>query len=260
MNCKVCGAAVTVFHQANPKFGVTVPREFHDCRECGFLHQPFNTYKFETEESYKEGSDPAKFKRVGDGKRPGREYGMAKTAIEMLTSKTNVIKILIWGAGISKDHELLRREGYLVDITDFTNTQNSPYWKPIRDLNMKYYDVLVSSEVIEHYTKPVEDLQTQLSYIHNWGISVSGTNMRSSLPLEKTKYVWTPGHCNYWTGEAIIQASVYYNTVFAMPHPSVSPRKRFIFQTPSPKVERSIKGWLTQHPYPWSEHTYLRKK
>lgn len=259
MRCLVCRShnVIEVERESKVKAFVGKKSLFHICLNCLFIHQPNNKHDFKSKRDYLAGSDPKKFLRVGDGKRKGREYAMAKMAIDM----HEILKprILIYGAGISRDHELLRKEGYPVDICDFVNVQNSPHWIDQREIDDKY-DIIISSEVFEHFDDPMANLVHVTDLLHKDGLSIHGTNMNDCTPIEKVHYVWTPGHCSYWSGPAIREASeilgLYYD-IRPTDVKTVSPRKRYIFLCHSETVRNKIPAWFAEHRCAWSEDTKL---
>lgn len=228
------------------------------CDNCGFVYNEKNTHAFVKPSDYWAGSDPKKYLRVGDGVRRGREYGMTKMAIDIIGIKKP--SILIFGAGVSQDHDLLRSEGLDVWINDFVNIQKSKFFIELD--SDRQFDIVICSEVIEHFEDPIADFKSLLKFVKDEGLCISGTNMSDGIDLAKLAYVWTPGHCSYWSGSAIRAVSRRLEVGFdirATAMKTVSPRKRYIFQSRGFDMSR-VAAWFGGHRYGWSEDSYMPKK
>jgi len=232
-------------------------RTMHRCKACDYIFHPNNNHDvWDKPEAYFAGSDPKKFLRVGDGVRRGREYGMAKDAIEILGLEDP--RILIFGAGISKDHDLLRKEGYRVYITDFINVQQSSHFISMDSEIL--FDIVISSEVIEHFEDPINDFIRMVKFLENDGIAISGTNMQDGSDIAKHAYIFTSGHSSYWSGKSLAAVSKRLGLEFdfrATLTKKVSPRKRYLYQSHSRRVIDKVKEYFAYRRQARSEDDYV---
>ena len=65
------------------------------------------------------------------------------------------------------------------------------------------FDVVVASEVLEHFPDPHANFENLFSYVKDDGIVVCRTNIRDYIPMSKVTYVWWRGHVSYFSPEAL---------------------------------------------------------
>jgi SAM-dependent methyltransferase len=196
--------------------------------------------------------------RMGTWEQPGREYGMATLGLQVLARKN--ASVLIYGAGQSIDnHHIakLPRAGR-VAIGDLVRFRNDADFVDTTGLSSDPFDVVIASEVLEHFPDPRPNFKNLFSYVKDDGIIIAGTNIRDALPMRKVQYLWPPGHVSYWSPSAlrIIAREFDMHVDFRVPHCAVGPRgprKRYILFSRSLEVMESVADWFGSHMYAPSE-------
>jgi len=239
--------------------------KFIICNSCNLVRNPKNTHVYE-KLHFTEGSIPGNSKRVGDGIRAGREYRMAETALQILNNRINekeIIsknkEILIFGAGLSRDHELIKNN-LLIDnikITDTENFQNSDNY--INILNKKKFDIVIASEVIEHFEDPEKDLSLLASKINKKGLIIASTNIHDGTDISRLVYPFSPGHVTYYSGKSLIILAQKLGLKVDFRLPVISqnklggPRKRYVLLYKSNNVHNLILDYFSKNCFALSE-------
>jgi SAM-dependent methyltransferase len=195
---------------------------------------------------------------MGTWEEPGREFGMAQLGLEVL-GRDNA-SVLMYGAGQSIDnHHVARLPGVgRVAIGDLVQLRHDADFINTSELAAEQFDVVVASEVLEHFPDPHKDLQNLFSYVRDDGIIVAGTNIRDSLPLRKVAYLRIGGHVSYWSPRSLrIMAETYGMHIdFRVPLCATGRggvRKRYILFSRSEDVMTSVAEWFGTHMYAPSE-------
>lgn len=237
--------------------------DFIICNECKFVHAPSNQHSYRGGAAFGKTSQPNTSTRVGNDRRPGREFFMAKTAVEIL--KRNEMKSLFYGSGLSVDYKWAKSlEGITeVKITDIENYQNSDYFIPLSE--PRAFDIIICCEVIEHFDNPQKDFKTMLSFLKPNGILVMSTNISDGKRLEILEYPFVPGHINYYSGAALINLSnqLGYNCDFRVPECAMGTagsRKRYVFIYKDTAVQDGIHEFFAAHVMAYSESDTQEKK
>lgn len=235
------------------------------CNSCGIIRNPQNTHIYE-KLHFTEGSIPGKSKRVGDGATPGREYRMAETALQILNSRPNKVsedkpdkEILIFGAGLSKDHELIKNRLPIkaIKITDTENFQSSDNYISIS--KKEKFDIVIASEVIEHFEDPERDIKLLASKIHRNGIIIASTNIHDGADISKLVYPFSPGHVTYYSGKSLIilAKKLGFKVDFRLPAISQNklggPRKRYVIIYKSNETQNLILDYFSKNCFALSE-------
>jgi SAM-dependent methyltransferase len=185
----------------NDQFGRTL--DFIICEDCNFHFAPGNTHSYSSKDAFD--ADPySAFGRVGTGDKPGREFSMARMGKQILgLAGKDGGSILLFGAGLSKDHAWLRKEFPLarVSVCDLENFQGIDNFVPI-DSDEKF-DILVACECIEHFTDLESDFSTLLSKMSKDGIAIFSTNINDGAGVSKRSYPFIVGHTSYYSGRAL---------------------------------------------------------
>jgi SAM-dependent methyltransferase len=258
--CPVCGSADT-----KRKTVTNRHRErrllVRTCGRCGHVAVLNNFHDYTESQSVEDlGVAP----RCGTLDRPGREFGMAKMAVDVLAR--NRIDVLVYGAGRSLDNvhiaELPQVRRVAVgdimqvrDDVDFIDTS-----KPASET----FDVVVACEVIEHFVKPREDFASLFRFVHRSGILVCSTNIYDGGNLNRHGYIFGRGHVSYYTPEAlrtIAKANGMY-VDFRVPLSAtgtVGPRKRYVIFTYSTALMDTVSDYFGREMYAPSEAPIIKR-
>jgi SAM-dependent methyltransferase len=204
--CQACDSPNTrrsrfTCETANDQFGATL--DFNVCEDCNFHFAPGNTHAYSSKGAFD--ADPySMFGRVGTDDKPGREFSMARMGKEILDlADKRVGSILLFGAGLSKDHAWLRKEfpSIRVSVCDLENFQGIDDFVPID--SDERFDILVACECIEHFTDLESDFSTLLSKLSKNGIAIFSTNINDGASVSKRSYPFIVGHTSYYSGRAL---------------------------------------------------------
>lgn len=125
------------------------------------------------------------------------------------------MEILDWGSGPGEQpvlSELLRREGYSVDLYDPLYQPHIP--KPV-------YDVIISTEVIEHFQTPDSSFHQILSLLPREGIFAGLTNFhQGEEKFQNWWYVKDPTHVVFYSEKTFEWIAEQWNLeVFMLQNP-----------------------------------------
>jgi SAM-dependent methyltransferase len=227
------------------------------CDDCRYVSLPDNRRDYHAAVSTKNlGGSGAP--RMGTWEEPGREYGMAKLGLQVLGRKN--ASVLMYGAGQSIDnHHIakLRRAGR-VAIGDLVPLRGDAECVNTTELSTDPFDVVLASEVLEHFPDPHPNFENLFSYVKDDGIIIASTNIRDSLPMRKVGYVWPAGHVSYWSPQALrlIARKFGMHLDFRVPLCATGgpgPRKRYVIFSRSLDVMDSVADWFGSHTYAPSE-------
>ncbi len=256
--CLICfsrspGKEVTLENDAEPISPIkhrTI--RFSICSNCGYCSAPANksTVKYNPKK-------PPKTARIGDGTTPGREYFMAMEALRILGRSR--VSIGIFGAGKSKDHELIRAIPGIVNcsVLDITNHQKSPYYLPI-DTN-ETFDVIIACEVVEHFQNPRREFRNLFKKIRRKGLLIVSTSLKIQDEFEHYIYPFLYGHTSYYTGRSLMFLAKMNKLYIDFRTPSIGIRlksaKRYIYLTPSHQIRDRVTEYFSRYRYASSEPT-----
>ncbi|WP_170800061.1 class I SAM-dependent methyltransferase [Stutzerimonas stutzeri] len=232
--------------------------EFIFCDSCRFVGNPSNRHDFREGGAFEAGTNlPETSKRVGDGVRPGREFRMAEMGVDIIRRhrRNCMPDVMIFGPGMSKDHALARERLPIsrMAVADLSNFQAVSDFVPVSSRQPEF-DLLIASEVIEHFTDLLEDFSNLLSKVRETGLIIAGTNMRDGVPLECLAYPFDVGHTSYYSGQSL-QAicnrlgggiRLDFRTP-AVAFRGAGPRKRYIFFYRDAELGQSIAQYFADH-------------
>jgi hypothetical protein len=225
------------------------------CRECGYIANPdnFNDYT-----KYKSLDQFPVTPRVGTEARPGREFHMAKMGVQILGGES--LDVMIFGPGRSVDYKYvkkLRRVGS-VRIGDIVDLHDQPDFVNVLEETDVRFDLVVASEVIEHFTDPGYDFPRLFNLVRKRGLLVCSTNIYGGGDLNKHKYLYARGHTSYYSPRAIERLAGDNGMHFDFRVPIVSaragPRKRYVLFTPSADRLPDIARYFGKHAFAPSEN------
>lgn len=230
--------------------------DFINCQSCDFNFAPNNFHDFSKTKNFTEGANtPDQSSRVGSAENPGREYHMAKMAIDILNKNNKPTKsILIYGTGLSLDHIHLSNElpEINVSITDLENFQNSD--KYIAITTHDKFDIVIACEVIEHFTELRSSFNNLLSKLNDDGILICSTNISDGTSLSKTSYPFIHGHTAYYSGNSLVKILKSINAAicvdFRTPTGSLTTlgkNKRYVLIYRKPSISQAISLYFSSH-------------
>ncbi|HEX8510927.1 MAG TPA: methyltransferase domain-containing protein [Propionibacteriaceae bacterium] len=201
--------------------------------------------------------------RVGTTERPGREFQMAKMALEILGRKA-AQDVLVYGAGRSLDNlhiQRLPRAG-MVAIADIVKVRDDAPFVDANHPGKKRFSVVVASEVVEHFRDPWSDFATLLGLVKPGGLLVCGTNIHDGRPkLERDRYIYYRDHTSYYSVTAIhrIATAMGFHVDFRLPE-GLGRRKRYVLFTRSPAVLDRAATYFGRVALAPTEKTYQRRQ
>ena len=152
--CLVCHAPGTsrreVRYLTNPSLHKTV----NLCRRCGYLAiDELGPSHYRAATSLDQ--LPAPKLRMGTVERPGREYQMARMALQILGRKKPQ-NVLVYGAGRSLDNLHIQRLSRVgtVAIADIMRIRDDAPFVDVNDPGKQRFPIVVASEVVEHFRTP----------------------------------------------------------------------------------------------------------
>lgn len=256
--CRVCFSATeprrfTLVKEPGPEYHVKFKTlDFATCPQCGFYFsaQNFNDYEHNNRGIFK----AKKTARVGDGTVPGREYYMTMSAIDVL--QRDNLTVAIFGAGLSRDHELIRAHAAVAScvIIDLVNFQESEYFEPVT--TKRQFDIVVASEVFEHFMRPRKELARCLSLLRRDGILLASTNLNAKKDITAQAYPFLYGHTSYYSNRSLVVLARMCGAMVRIVKPEyakISPAKRYLYFTKSAATGDLLGSYLAEHPVPPSE-------
>lgn len=228
--------------------------DFLICGACGFVSNPKNTHDY-VYSGFGATSDPQMGTRAGDGIQPRREYRMAEMAVDILSRRSIGQRpdVLIFGPGLSRDHALIAQslEVASVALTDMGNFQSATNFVPLEATDSTF-DIVVASEVIEHFTDLKTDFTNLLSKVKTDGLVVASTNVNDGWPLRRLIYPFITGHTAYYSGRALQAVARRFGMIVDFRVPAIAfgsagPRKRYIFFYHDPRLAESISAYFADH-------------
>ncbi len=209
------------------------------CKACGFIGNPANINDYRDRgpiENLPAGT------RVGTDDRPGREYYMAKMALDILGRDD--LEVLVFGAGRSLDNHHIAKLPRVrhVAIGDIMNIRDDAEVIDANKPASRRFPIVIASEVIEHFRDPRKDFAILFSFVERNGIIVCGTNIYDGGDLSKDSYLFFSDHSSYYTPEALraIAHEHGYHVDFRAPLVGTAMRKRYVLFTKSQPVLESV--------------------
>jgi hypothetical protein len=234
------------------------------CQTCGHVKVLRNKHDYTQTESIADlgqGLAP----RFGTENTPGREFGMAKLAAEVLGR--NRLDVLVFGAGRSLDNRHIEQLPNVrrVAIGDLMRVRDEPDFVDTGQPAKETFDIVVACEVIEHFTRPQKDFAHLFDYVHRAGILVCSTNIYDGGDLTKQSYIFGRGHVAYYSPEALrrIAKANKMHVDFRLPAAatgSAGRRKRYVIFSHSRDVMDAVSDYFGRTPYAPSEKPVKRSR
>jgi SAM-dependent methyltransferase len=227
------------------------------CQQCRYVSSPDASHDYAAAAST-QGLSGGLAERCATVDTPGRETGMAKLGLEVL-QRPNA-SVLVYGAGQSLDvHHIakLPRSGR-VAIGDLVKLRDDAEFIDINEHSSDPFDIVVASEVLEHFPDPWQNFRNLFSYVKDDGIVVAGTNIRDHGSLNTVIYLWCRGHVSYFSPESlrIIARAEGMHLDFRFPLRATKYRrkcKRYVIFSRSATVMEAVSDWFGSEVYAPSE-------
>lgn len=253
-SCLVCGSAkqrertVRYTRDESKKCVVRV------CQKCGYVHMPGHVESRYTGKKTMEDL-PGGHGRLGTREIPGREFHMAKMAVDILGGGKH--SVLLYGAGRSLDNHHIAKlpEVKRVAIGDIMKVRDDAEFIDANDPPRKRFSVVVASEVIEHFRDPHEDFAKLLRLVRKDGLLVCGTNIYDGGPLAADRYIFYPDHTSYYTPQVLrrIADKAGVHLDFRSPLVGQGMRKRYVLMSRSAQVMKDVADYFGTEVYAPSE-------
>lgn len=230
--CPVCGGEEDVVsHTCRIKPYKDKTQLGHQCRSCGLIRYPDNVGHFAKVIARQSTEATLRELRNATDERPGREFFMAEMGMEIV-SKHNA-SVSFFGSGLNTDHLWLKRKYPEIQtkLVDLENMQEAENFEAIPVATPS--DVVVASEVIEHFSEPVEHFKSLLRLVKDDGILICSSNIYDGTDVSMHQYPFVPGHVAYWTPLALIKLASDMGCFVDFRTPAVGltrggPRKKYI--------------------------------
>ena len=230
--CPVCGGEEDVVsHTCRIKPYKDKTQRGHQCRSCGLIRYPDNVGHFAKVIARQSTEATLRELRNATDERPGREFFMAEMGMEIV-SKHNA-SVSFFGSGLNTDHLWLKRKypEITTKLVDLENMQEAENFEAIPVATPS--DVVVASEVIEHFTEPVEHFKSLLRLVNDDGILICSSNIYDGTDISMHQYPFVAGHVAYWTPLALIKLASDMGCFVDFRTPAVGltrggPRKKYI--------------------------------
>jgi Methyltransferase domain len=253
--CSVCLSRRVRAEQVTYAKDATKSFPLQICEDCGYVANPKNFNDYREYESLDQFPITA---RVGTDERPGREYHMARMGVSMLPGKA--LDVMIFGPGRSVDYKRVQTLPKVanVRIGDVVKLHDRPDFINVLEKTDARFDLIIASEVIEHFTDPGNDFPRLFGLLKKRGLLVCSTNINDGSDLTKHTYLYIKGHTSYYSPGAIERLATDNGMRFDCRLPIAAttfagPRKRYIFFTPSYDRLSNIARYFAAHPYAPSE-------
>ena len=225
------------------------------CRVCGHVGNPDNIHDYRAFEQLDQLPDRA---RIGTADRLGREFHMAKMAIDILGRED--LEVLVYGAGRSFDNHHIEALPQVrgVAIADVMRLRDDAEFIDASLPAPRRFAVVVASEVVEHFLDPRRDFARLLGYVQPDGLLVCSTNIYDGGGLAKQRYVFLNGHTSYYSGDSLARLAAASGFSVDLRVPLVATgyggvRKRYVLFTASPAVREATVRYFSTHEYAPSE-------
>jgi hypothetical protein len=229
------------------------------CRDCGYLHIPKATSRYLAMSSFEQlpGGSPAggTQNRIGTDEQAGREFHMAKMAVDILGREN--LEVLVYGAGGSLDnHHIAKLRGVRhVAIGDIRKLRDDAEFIDANKPARRKFAVVIASEVIEHFRNPRADFAKLFKFVDRDGLLVCGTNIYAGGSLSNDSYIFCPDHTSYFTPQVLRDSAndAGFRIDFRAPLIAVGMRKRYVLFSKSQQVMESAACYFGAELYAPSE-------
>ena len=261
MACPVCSCrvvrtrTVTSVKWPDRQFTVRI------CAGCSFVANLDNTHDYGM---YHHADELPMRSRVGRADRPGREFHMGQMAADILEladiPEHRSLDVLIYGAGRSLDNVHLGALPRVasVAISDIMQVREDADFVDSLAPVSRRFDIVIASEVVEHFLDPAGDFAKLLDYVSGDGLLICSTNLYDGTSLRRHNYLFLRGHVSYFTEAALEVIRRDNGFLLDLRVPLVAtgyggPRKRYLLFTRSHQVLDAIATYFQGRDYAPSE-------
>ena len=253
--CLICGHGGLTRRTVAWRKNTERAREVTICRNCGFVAAAeLSSDRYRGKTSLEE--LPTVGARAGTLEKAGREFQMARMAADILDRPE--ADVLVYGAGRSMDNhhiKALPNVGH-VAIGDIMNARDDMEFHDANQPARRQFDIVVASEVIEHFRNPRENFQQMFQFVNDEGIVVCGTSLRGRRPLRDQRYLFYPDHTALYSPESLLLIAGETGFHLDVRHPEgLGPRKRYVIWTRSTRTRDMVTRYFGYNPVAPSEKT-----
>lgn len=230
--CPVCGGDVCIEEhtcEVKPYQGKVL--EAHRCLSCGLIRYPKNLGHYAKVIARQSSEATLRELRNANDERPGREFYMAEMGIEVLDRPA--AEVSFFGSGLNTDWQWLQRHYPQTrsKLVDLENMQAVAHFESIDQATPS--DIVVASEVIEHFTDPVAHFGSLLRLLKPDGLLICSSNIYDGSAIRLHQYPFVPGHVAYWTPLSLVKVASDAGCFVDFRTPEVGltrggPRKKYI--------------------------------
>ena len=183
---------------------------------------------------------------------------MAKMAIDILGRDD--LEVLVFGAGRSFDNRHIAALPQVrhVAIADVMQLRDDAEFIDANLPAPRRFDVVVASEVVEHFLDPRGEFAHLFSYLEPDGLLVCGTNVYDGGLLATQSYIFVPGHTSYYSERSLTRIAEDNGYLLDIRIPLVAtgyggPRKRYLLFSRSPAVIEAVGRYFSTRSHAPSE-------
>lgn len=249
--CQVCGGESLRKKRIRFHKDATLVCRVQRCMDCGHVRvmRPRSKYRNLTDVSQL----PQRL-AAGSVERPGREFHMAKMAMDILG--TDDLDVLLYGVGTSLDNLHIEKlpEARSVHVGDIMKVRDDTNFIDLNGPPPRQFDVVIASEVVEHFRRPRGDWAHLFKYVKDDGLLVCGTGVNPGGPLNRARYIFFPDHTAFYSPEAI-QLIAHAEGWYFDFRPTGGPRKRYILFSRSREVMEKVALYFGREVYAPAEYS-----
>jgi SAM-dependent methyltransferase len=221
------------------------------CLDCGYvaiLRTDESIWKEKTSLDHSSG-------RVGTAERVGREFHMGKLAADILGR--DGLSVLVYGAGGNMDNLHIEQLDQVkrVAIGDIMKLRDDAEFIDLTRPARERFDIVVASEVVEHFRDPRADFERLFGYVADDGLIIASTNIHAGNDLARDGYIFYPDHTSYYSPRSLrmLANDAGYHLDFRTPLLGPRMRKRYIFFARSQDLLEDVACYFGTEVYAPSE-------
>lgn len=246
-HCLICGGSGITSRTLTNAADKTLTFPAQICGGCGFVR----CLKSSTSEYFdmKDFDSIPGGPRAGTEARKGREFYMAQMAVDIL--ERDSVEVLVYGAGRSLDNHHIAKLPKVgqVAIGDIMKLRDDAEFIDANVPSKRRFDVVIASEVIEHFRDPWSDFTKLLRLVDHDGVVVCGTDIYDGGDLTKQRYIYYPDHTAYYTPQSLrlIAKSLGFHLDFRSTTGPTGVRKRYVIFSKSRSTMEQVADYFGSH-------------
>lgn len=227
------------------------------CGHCGHVGLPDNRNDYRDRDYTQLPSS----NRTG-GDKPGRDYHIASLVLPAMDQSD--VDVLMYGVGAGRDnHTIVGLPNVRnVAIGDIMKLRDDGEFVDLTKPPPRKFDLVIASEVIEHFRDPVPDFRTLFSFVKRQGLVVCATNIYAGNDLSRDSYIFYSDHTSYYSPTALSTIATMngFHIDFRMPVIGGGLRKRYVMFTRSRATLDRLAVYFGSHTHAPSESAYGLKR